>query len=90
MTRYGDPINPRGDLEAMARTMRYLKEGGLMFLAVPIGKDTVVWNAHRVYGKARLPLLLEHWDLLERCVLIYHNKHLKYPYDLTDPHRVVY
>jgi len=65
MTRYGDPINPSGDLLAMEKTAKYLKDGGLMFLAVPIGRDTVVWNAHRVYGKARLPLLIQQWDLIE-------------------------
>ena len=37
--RYGDPINPDGDLEAMKIVQSVLNEEGLFFLTVPIGKD---------------------------------------------------
>ena len=33
-----------------------------MLLTVPVGPDVVVWNLHRRYGRARLPLLLDGWD----------------------------
>ena len=33
--RYGDPINPNGDLEFMTKAKSLLKEGGHMILAVP-------------------------------------------------------
>jgi SAM-dependent methyltransferase len=59
--RYGDPLNPDGDLHAMNQFRRLLKPGGRLFLAVPVGPDTVVWNAHRIYGPRRLPLLLSGW-----------------------------
>ena len=63
--RYGDPINPTGDLESM-KYMKdtLLKSEGLLYLAVPIGMDTVVWNAHRVYGEKRWPLLIDGFDVL--------------------------
>lgn len=64
--RYGDPINPDGDLLAMEKMKTILKPGGLLFLAVPIGKDTIVWNIHRIYGNLRLPMLLAGWQILER------------------------
>ena len=32
-----------------------------MLLAVPTGMDQLHWNIHRVYGRARLPLLLSSW-----------------------------
>jgi hypothetical protein len=32
-------------------------------LAVPTGKDQLHWNIHRVYGRARLPLLLSSWKV---------------------------
>jgi len=35
--------------------------GGIMLLAVPTGMDQLHWNIHRVYGRARLPLLLSSW-----------------------------
>ncbi len=62
--RYGDPINPNADLEAMEKVRGILKPGGLLFLAVPVGIDHIYWNAHRVYGNLRLPLLLKEWSLL--------------------------
>ena len=49
--RYGCLINPWGDIQAMQKTKKMLKPGALLFIAVPIGKDRVYWNAHRIYGK---------------------------------------
>lgn len=63
--RYGDPINPNGDLEAMKKMKYILKPNGILFLAVPIGKDAVVWNVHRIYGRIRLPMLLAEWKVLD-------------------------
>ena len=62
--RYGDPINPNGDLEAMKLSKTLIKKDGLFFFSVPIGKDCLVWNAHRIYGKIRLPMMFEGWELL--------------------------
>ncbi len=28
----------------------HMLPGGLLFFAVPVGRDTVVFNAHRIYG----------------------------------------
>jgi hypothetical protein len=61
--RYGDKIDPDGDLRAMANVQSLLKEGGLLYLAVPMGKDLVYWNAHRKYGRVRLPLLFSGWTV---------------------------
>jgi len=57
--RYGDPINPNGDLEAMEGVKRILSPEGVLLLSVPIGPDVLVWNLHRRYGKLRLPQLLQ-------------------------------
>jgi len=65
--RYGDPINPNGDLRAMAEMKKIIKKDGILFLAVPIGLDKVVWNAHRIYGTLRLSMLIQRWHL-EGCV----------------------
>jgi GR25 family glycosyltransferase involved in LPS biosynthesis len=62
--RYGDPLNPNGDFRAMDEMKKILKPDGLLFLAVPCGLDKMVWNAHRVYGNKRLPLLLENWEVV--------------------------
>ena len=65
--RYGDPLNPIGDLRAMTEMKKILKKDGILFLAVPVGLDKVVWNAHRIYGNVRFPMLTEGWKL-EGCV----------------------
>jgi hypothetical protein len=63
--RYGDPLNPTGDLRAMREMRGIVVPGGLMFLAVPVGSDELVWNMHRVYGTLRLPHLLRGWTQLK-------------------------
>jgi hypothetical protein len=42
-----------------------LKDDGILLLGVPLGKDALCWNAHRIYGKIRLPLLLKGWRCIE-------------------------
>jgi hypothetical protein len=63
--RYGDPLQPDGDLMAMRHAWSHLKDDGILFLGVPLGQDCLVWNAHRIYGRCRLPLLLQNWLLLD-------------------------
>ena len=63
--RYGDPLNPDGDLMAMKICYSMLKSDGKLLLAVPVGKDCLVWNAHRIYGEKRLPKLLKNFEILD-------------------------
>lgn len=63
--RYGDPLRPDGDFDMMEKMRCILKDDGILFLSVPIAKDKIVWNMHRVYGKIRLPRLIEKWTLLD-------------------------
>ena len=63
--RYGDPLNPNGDVEAVAKVKQYLKPDGVFMFCVPIGKDEVRWNEGRVYGRVRLPLMLEGFDVID-------------------------
>jgi hypothetical protein len=65
LTRYGDPLNPDGDLEAMRKFRYYLKRDGLLYLTVPVGHDAVMYNAHRIYGSIRLPLLHKDWTVVD-------------------------
>lgn len=71
--RYGDPLVPNADVEAMRSLLQYAHPTGSdkstkLFLAVPVGPDCVVWNAQRIYGPLRLPLLVQSWSLIDRCV----------------------
>src|SRR4029079_19803272 len=48
--RYGDPIDPAGDLKAMLDLNRVLARGGNLLFVVPTGRPRVVFNAHRIYS----------------------------------------
>lgn len=62
--RYGDRVNPYGDIEEFQRMSCSVKPLGLFFLGVPVGHDYLVWNAHRIYGPARLPMVTANWQVL--------------------------
>jgi SAM-dependent methyltransferase len=47
--RYGDPLNPSGSQVAAAELQRVLQPGGRLFLSVPVGRERVCFNAHRVF-----------------------------------------
>jgi hypothetical protein len=65
--RYGDSIDHAADLVTMQRLRCVLKPGGLLFLAVAIGReDVLVWNLRRQYGAVRLTRLLAGWRTAER------------------------
>ena len=48
--RYGDPIDPTGDVKAMDELRRVLAPGGLLLFVVPTGRSRVTFNAHRCYS----------------------------------------
>jgi hypothetical protein len=82
--RYGDPINPDGDILAMQEARNRLKESGLLFFGVPLGSDCLCWNAHRIYGAIRLPLILKGFH----CIDVYNAytpaNSEKYPFDIRN------
>jgi hypothetical protein len=63
--RYGDPLNPFGDLESIGRIRCLLKPGGILMVGFPSAQDALVWNAHRLYGKYRLALVFAGWRILD-------------------------
>jgi hypothetical protein len=64
--RYNEPLDPEGDLKAMAfMKASVVKPGGALVLAMPSGGDFIEFNAHRVYGRLRFPLLTKGWKLVD-------------------------
>jgi len=47
--RYGDPIAPDACFTAMRSLARVLAPGGRLYFSVPIGRERVEFNAHRVF-----------------------------------------
>ena len=61
--RYGDPIDPDGDLKAIKELKRVVKPRGSLLFVVPIGKPKIVWNAHRIYSYSQIILYFKGFDL---------------------------
>ena len=53
--RYGDPIDPDGHLKGFNNITKMLKTGGVFYFSVPMGRQRIDFNAHRVFG---MPYLL--------------------------------
>ena len=67
--RYGDVLNPWGDVLEIARAHCVCKTGGSLIIGVPTSdtNDMLVFNAHRVYGKIRWPYLATNWEQVYRA-----------------------
>jgi hypothetical protein len=64
--RYGDALNPWGDLLAVARAYCVTKPGGYLGLSLPSSEgDTVQFNGYRTYGQIRWPLLSTNWNQID-------------------------
>ena len=48
--RYGDRVDPEACFKAMRGLARVLKPGGRLYFSVPIGKERVQFNAHRIFS----------------------------------------
>lgn len=75
--RYGDPIDPWGDIKTMKKFRKMIQPDGLLFLAIPVGEDAILWNANRIYGALRLPLLLSGWNKIDVAHFNENNLYLK-------------
>lgn len=51
--RYGDPIDPLACFEAMKHFARVLAFGGRLYFSVPVGRERVEFNAHRIFDPLR-------------------------------------
>jgi predicted SAM-dependent methyltransferase len=48
--RYGDDIDPEGDMQAVKELQRVVRKGGSLLFVVPVGKPRIQFNAHRIYS----------------------------------------
>eukprot|EP00747_Dinoflagellata_sp_TGD_P179459 gnl/TRDRNA2_/TRDRNA2_30290_c0_seq1.p1 gnl/TRDRNA2_/TRDRNA2_30290_c0~~gnl/TRDRNA2_/TRDRNA2_30290_c0_seq1.p1 ORF type:complete len:379 (+),score=44.05 gnl/TRDRNA2_/TRDRNA2_30290_c0_seq1:225-1361(+) len=72
--RYGDALNPWGDMLEIARAWCVTRDGGNLVLGVPSSEvqtapnfdrtEAITWNAHRIYGPSRYPFLATNWKQL--------------------------
>jgi hypothetical protein len=52
--RYGDTVDPSGWKLGLSNLARLLTSGGRLYLSVPIGREVVMFNAHRVFDPIRV------------------------------------
>ncbi len=67
--RYGDPLDPEGDLKAMRELSRVVAPGGVLLFAVPIGRPRLAFNAHRIYSHAQIVEQFRDLELAEFALI---------------------
>ena len=63
--RYGDPLDPDGDLKAISELKRVVAFGGQLLFVVPIGKPKIMFNAHRIYSFQQILRQFSDFELKE-------------------------
>lgn len=61
--RYGDPLDPEGDLKAVMELKRVAAHGGTILFVVPIGKPQIIFNAHRIYSYDMVMSMFDGFEL---------------------------
>jgi SAM-dependent methyltransferase len=67
--RYGDPLDPDGDLKAIGELVRVLAPGGDLMVATPVGRPRVAFNAHRVYDHEAFARYFAPLELVEFALI---------------------
>jgi hypothetical protein len=68
--RYGDPIDPNACFAAMQSLARVLAPHGRLYFSVPIGRERVEFNAHRVLSPTRVATSFPGLDLVRFDVVV--------------------
>jgi SAM-dependent methyltransferase len=64
--RYGDRLDPAGSEKALAGLADLLKPGGTLYLSVPVGRERIEFNAHRVFSLPRIEAMLAKYFKVQR------------------------
>lgn len=85
--RYGDPIDPEACFKCFENIQRKLERGGRLYISVPIGRERVEFNAHRVFYASTIvecfsTLCLEEFSCASQGTIEYNVDIHKYDGDL--------
>lgn len=67
--RYGDPLDANGDLKAIEELVRVLAPDGNLLIAVPVGRQRIQFNAHRIYDHKAFRDYFAELDLVEFALI---------------------
>lgn len=67
--RYGDPIDPEGDLKAIRELVRVLAPGGDLLVVTPVGRKRIQFNAHRIYDHEEFASYFAPLELVEFALI---------------------
>lgn len=80
--RYGEELDPAGDVKEMDLSAGLLNDGGVLFLGLPFGKDALIWNDRRIYGEKHIRRLLRGWNCIDVFCPYDTSENPNYPFDL--------
>lgn len=63
--RYGDELDPKGDLKAINELKRVLKFGGSILFVTPVGRPRIEFNGHRIYSFEQIASYFQPLTLVE-------------------------
>lgn len=67
--RYGDSLDPDGDVKAMRELQRVLAPGGSLLFVVPVGASRICFNAHRIYSLGQVLTQFSDLELREFALI---------------------
>ncbi len=71
--RYGDPLSPDGYRQGFAALAHLLSSEGILYFSVPIGRQRIEFNAHRIFAVETILELAQEWFRLERFAYVDDN-----------------
>lgn len=63
--RYGDSIDSQGSVKAAHELQRIVSSGGKLFISLPVGRERICFNAHRVHAPASVLKMFLQMRLVE-------------------------
>ncbi len=67
--RYGDIVDPESYLIAARELQRVLRHGGTLLLAVPVGREKLCFDAHRVFDPETVRLAFHSLEMAELSLI---------------------
>ena len=74
LCRYGDPIDPNGDIKAINELKRVTTVGGNLIFVTPVGEPKIEFNAHRIYSYEQIVSYFEGFELREFSLIPEYRK----------------